>query len=57
MRNLPPKGTAGFARQSVRFSRREPLPPANTSAIVSRVKRLTKRPDGFVFWLYTFIVM
>ena len=41
MRNLPPKGTAGLARQSVSGPRREPRPPASTSASVSRVSRLT----------------
>jgi len=53
MRNFPPKGTAGFARQSVKFSNLEPRPPASTSARVSRVSRLTKRPAGVGFWLYT----
>ena len=36
--NFPPKGTAGFARQSVIFINREPRPPANINAIVLRVK-------------------
>jgi hypothetical protein len=36
--NLPPKGTAGLARQSVMFINLEPRPPAKISAIVLRVK-------------------
>ncbi len=32
MRNLPPNGTAGLARQSVRWPRRAPRPPASTMA-------------------------
>ena len=39
MRNLPPNGTAGFARQSVSGPRREPRPPASTSAMVLCVRR------------------
>jgi hypothetical protein len=36
MRNLPPKATAGLARQSVSCLRRVPRPPASTSATVLR---------------------
>ncbi|MNT16422.1 hypothetical protein D3C72_1515240 [compost metagenome] len=36
MRNLPPKYTAGLARRSVSCLRREPRPPASTSAMVRR---------------------
>ena len=36
MRNLPPKYTAGLARLSVSCFRREPRPPASTSATVRR---------------------
>src|SRR5690606_8748210 len=45
IRNLPPKGAAGFARLAVRSPRREPRPPAMITAIVLRVRLLTKRPD------------
>ena len=37
MRNLPPKGTAGLARQSVSCRRRLPRPPASMNAIELRV--------------------
>ncbi len=37
MRNLPPNGTAGFARQSVSARSRSPRPPASTIARVWRV--------------------
>jgi hypothetical protein len=36
MRDVPPKCTAGFARQSVSSSKRLPLPPANTYAMAER---------------------
>src|SRR5688572_23452174 len=36
MRNLPPKYTAGLARLSVSCFRREPRPPASTSATALR---------------------
>src|SRR3982751_4201975 len=36
MRNLPPKGTAGFARHSVSGPRRAPRPPARTMDTVCR---------------------
>jgi len=39
MRNLPPTNTAGFARRLVSLWRRDPRPPASTSARVSRVSR------------------
>ena len=35
MRYAPPKGTAGFARSRVSGSKREPLPPASTTANTS----------------------
>jgi len=41
IRNLPPKYTAGLARHWVSSYRRVPRPPASTSAMVSRVSRLT----------------
>ena len=47
MRNLPPKGTAGFARHSVSCSSRLPRPPARTSAMVLRVMSLTSRLSSF----------
>ena len=37
MRNLPPNGTAGFARQSVSGPSRAPRPPARIIATVLRV--------------------
>ena len=37
MRNLPPNGTAGLARQSVSARSRSPRPPASTIARVWRV--------------------
>src|SRR5437867_1133876 len=43
MRNLPPKGTAGLARQSVRFLSRLPRPPARINAYAFFVMTLTKR--------------
>src|ERR1700690_1349244 len=43
MRNLPPNGMAGLARQSVSCFKREPRPPARMRASVSRVSRLTSR--------------
>ncbi|CDQ08821.1 conserved protein of unknown function [Acidithiobacillus ferrivorans] len=45
MRNLPPKGTAGLARQSVNGPRRLPRPPASTRARVFLVRLLTKRGE------------
>ncbi len=45
MRNFPPKGTEGLARQRVSCLSREPRPPASISARVSRVRRLMKRPE------------
>ena len=48
MRNLPPKGIAGLARYSGELlAGATPRPPARISASVSRVRRLTKRPDRF----------
>ena len=43
IRNFPPKGTAGFVRQSVRTPNLSPRPPARIKAIVLFVNRLTKR--------------
>src|SRR5262245_18971286 len=36
---MPPKGTAGLARSRVRGSRREPLPPARTTANTSFIAK------------------
>jgi len=36
MRDVPPKCTAGFARQWVSSSKRLPRPPANTYAMAER---------------------
>ncbi len=44
---LPPKGTAGFARQSVILFSLVPRPPAKIIARVFRVNWLTKRSCGF----------
>jgi glucose-1-phosphate adenylyltransferase len=38
IRNLPPNGTAGLARQSVIFFNRDPRPPAKINAMALRVK-------------------
>ena len=46
IRNLPPNGTAGLVRQSVRTPKRSPRPPAKTRASVLFVSRLTKRAAG-----------
>src|SRR5881394_3092982 len=43
MRNLPPKATAGLARQSVSCFRRLPRPPARTTATVLRVAWVVAR--------------
>src|SRR5690606_12865591 len=50
IRYLPPNGAAGFARFAVRSPSREPRPPAMITAIVLRVRLLTKRPErrGFI---------
>ncbi len=45
IRNLPPNGTAGFARQLVSSRSLLPRPPASINASVFLVSALTKRDD------------
>ena len=52
IRNLPPNGTAGLARQSVSSYRRLPCPPARINANVSRVSREIRRSSCTVMALF-----